>query len=88
MKKIIKKMDSNHELLTITLVGHSEVGKTSIKVRFTNNLFEDPFPTIGMDISQKKYKFEETNLVIREWTQLVKRNIDRWSRLTIKMLKE
>ena len=48
------------QLVKLIITGDSGVGKSSIIMRFADNIYDDFFlPTIGLDFSVKKFKIED-----------------------------
>ena len=50
---------SECHIFNISLLGESEVGKTSILKYYEDKIFENVISTIGIDISMKKVKFPD-----------------------------
>merc|ERR1712137_598269 len=63
-------MENNHRELVakILIVGESQVGKTSILTRFTENIFHQHLmPTLGIDYKIKKLKIDDVILKLQIW---------------------
>eukprot|EP00180_Rhodochaete_pulchella_P003630 Plantae.Rhodophyta-Rhodochaete_pulchella.ctg6385.p1 GENE.Plantae.Rhodophyta-Rhodochaete_pulchella.ctg6385~~Plantae.Rhodophyta-Rhodochaete_pulchella.ctg6385.p1 ORF type:complete len:237 (-),score=39.51 Plantae.Rhodophyta-Rhodochaete_pulchella.ctg6385:127-738(-) len=55
------------EQFKIVLVGNSGVGKSSILLRFTDDVFDDLPPTIGVDFKVKSMKVDGKNVKMTLW---------------------
>lgn len=55
-------------LFKLLLVGNSSVGKSSILLRFSDNVFNDDFqPTIGVDFKIRTLDLEKTTVKMQIW---------------------
>jgi small GTP-binding protein len=64
------KEDYENELIIFKtlVIGDAKVGKTSIILRFTDHAFSQRYlPTIGVNITQKDFMVEDTNLRLMLW---------------------
>lgn len=59
------------EAFKILLVGDSGVGKSSILLRFTENVFESTQPTIGVDFRVKAIKVDNRRVKMTVWDTYV-----------------
>ena len=56
------------QLVKLIITGDSGVGKSSIIMRFADNIYDDFFlPTIGLDFSVKKFKIEDKLYKLHMW---------------------
>lgn len=55
------------ETFKILLVGDSGVGKSSILLRFTDDVFEPMQPTIGVDFKVKAIKVDSRRVKMTIW---------------------
>lgn len=55
------------ETFKILLVGDSGVGKSSILLRFTDDVFEPTQPTIGVDFKVKSMKVDHRRVKMTIW---------------------
>jgi small GTP-binding protein len=70
--KIIRKPSMNNTsydfLFKISLIGDSGIGKTSLLLRFTDNVFkEDTISTIGVDFKIVSVAFDNSNVKMQIW---------------------
>ena len=60
-----KKNDGRVKIL---MLGESNVGKTSLLLRFTENKFTNDFvTTLGVEYKQKVVQFENKNILVQVW---------------------
>mmetsp|Transcript_11264 Transcript_11264/g.20360 ORF Transcript_11264/g.20360 Transcript_11264/m.20360 type:complete len:210 (-) Transcript_11264:771-1400(-) len=59
--------DGYDERFKVLLVGDSSVGKSSLLLRFSDDVFEDLQPTVGVDFKVKSMKIDGKNIKITLW---------------------
>jgi small GTP-binding protein len=61
-------MGQNEQLFKIVMVGDSDTGKTSILLRFSENMFSKTYKcTIGLDFKIKTLQVDESILKLQIW---------------------
>ena len=57
-----------NNIFTILLIGNSPVGKSSLILRFSDNIFNDSFlPTIGIDFKIKTFDLDCKSIKLHIW---------------------
>ena len=57
-------MDLNYKLL---FLGESNVGKTSLLLRYTDGVFENSLPTVGIDVKYKYLTYDNKKIRLDIW---------------------
>ena len=60
----MSKIDLNYKLL---FIGESDVGKTSLILRYTGNFFESNLPTVGIDVKYKYLTYDDKKIRLDIW---------------------
>ena len=60
----MSKIDLNYKLL---FIGESDVGKTSLLLRYTDNFFESSLPTVGIDVKYKYLTYDDKKIRLVIW---------------------
>jgi len=60
----MSKMDLNYKLL---FLGESNVGKTSLLLRYADDVFENSLPTVGIDVKYKYLTYDNKKIRLDIW---------------------
>ena len=60
----MSKMDLHYKLL---FLGESDVGKTSLLLRYTDGVFENSLPTVGIDVKYKYLTYDNKKIRLDIW---------------------
>ena len=65
--RVEREGEPHDHVVKLLLVGDSGVGKSSLLVRFTDDVFEDQSPTIGVDFKLKYLNARGKRLKLTVW---------------------
>ena len=61
-------IDLHYKLL---FLGESDVGKTSLLIRYTDDVFESTLPTVGIDVKYKYLTYDNKKIRLDIWDTAV-----------------
>ena len=52
--------ETSYEIVKVIIIGQSGVGKSTLLLRYTDNVYEDAnYPTIGLDVKMKDIGYKD-----------------------------
>ncbi|KAH3766012.1 small monomeric GTPase [Pelomyxa schiedti] len=58
---------ANEVMLKVAMIGDTEIGKTSLMVRYVNGLYDDMIPTMGINFMEKKITLRNNRIIFSIW---------------------